>query len=196
MFFSSLSASSAAQSSANQQTTPKAGFRAPKSSDYCSSESARSAVARQESEILRLAEESQHVIISQMLSKLVKKTSTDKCLSHVTELHEGEAEAELSGGEGKASTDADETPTNEPEMMVDTNEEEDEDLEKDELVSPVAGGRREAEESPRDDVVFSLTAKKVFGFYCNTMNGNLNLKNLINFSRPWSKLTNICLMTD
>lgn len=40
---------------------------------YCSQESARSAVARQESEILRLAEESQHVIISQMLNKLVKK---------------------------------------------------------------------------------------------------------------------------
>lgn len=40
--------------------------------DYCSNESTRSAVARQESEILRLAEESQHVIISQMLTKLVK----------------------------------------------------------------------------------------------------------------------------
>ena len=41
--------------------------------DYCTSESARSAVARQESEILRLAEESQHVIISQMLTKLTKR---------------------------------------------------------------------------------------------------------------------------
>jgi len=44
---------------------------------YCSQESARSAVARQESEILRLAEESQHVIISQMLNKLVKKSDFD-----------------------------------------------------------------------------------------------------------------------
>ena len=50
-------------------------FLAGKLSDYCSKESARSVVARQESEILRLAEESQHVIISQMLNKLVKQTS-------------------------------------------------------------------------------------------------------------------------
>ena len=52
---------------------------------YCSSESARSAVARQESEILRLAEESQHVIISQMLNKIVKKSdflSSDTNQSH------------------------------------------------------------------------------------------------------------------
>jgi hypothetical protein len=41
--------------------------------EYCSNESARSIVARQESEILRLAEESQHVIISQLLNNLVKK---------------------------------------------------------------------------------------------------------------------------
>ncbi|RNA34635.1 hypothetical protein BpHYR1_046309 [Brachionus plicatilis] len=40
--------------------------------DYCSNDTARSAVARQESEILRLAEESQHVIISQMLNQIVK----------------------------------------------------------------------------------------------------------------------------
>lgn len=45
--------------------------------DYCTLETTRSAVARQESEILRLAEESQHVIINQMLSKLVKQTSVD-----------------------------------------------------------------------------------------------------------------------
>ena len=45
--------------------------------DYCAVETTRSAVARQESEILRLAEESQHVIINQMLNKLVKQTSVD-----------------------------------------------------------------------------------------------------------------------
>jgi hypothetical protein len=41
-------------------------------SEYCASESVRSAIARQESEMLRLAEESQHVIITQMLNKMVK----------------------------------------------------------------------------------------------------------------------------
>lgn len=44
----------------------------PSLNEYCSNDTARSAVARQESEILRLAEESQHVIISQMLNKIVK----------------------------------------------------------------------------------------------------------------------------
>lgn len=48
-----------------------------KAKDYCALETTRSAVARQESEILRLAEESQHVIINQMLNKLVKQTSVD-----------------------------------------------------------------------------------------------------------------------
>jgi len=46
--------------------------------DYCAIETTRSAVARQESEILRLAEESQHVIINQMLNKLVKQSSIDE----------------------------------------------------------------------------------------------------------------------
>jgi hypothetical protein len=46
--------------------------------DYCAVETTRSAVARQESEILRLAEESQHVIINQMLNKLVKQASIDE----------------------------------------------------------------------------------------------------------------------
>ena len=47
--------------------------------DYRATESARSIVARQESEILRLAEESQHVIISQLLSKLVEdKNNSEK----------------------------------------------------------------------------------------------------------------------
>lgn len=40
--------------------------------EYCSNDTARSAVARQESEILRMAEESQHVIINQMLNQIVK----------------------------------------------------------------------------------------------------------------------------
>ena len=55
-------------------SNPSTGQLVNATKTYCSSESARSAVARQESEILRLAEESQHVIISQMLNKLVKKT--------------------------------------------------------------------------------------------------------------------------
>ena len=46
--------------------------------DYCAVETTRSAVARQDSEILRLAEESQHVIINQMLNKLVKQASIDE----------------------------------------------------------------------------------------------------------------------
>ena len=53
-------------------------FQKPaKTKDYCGIETTKIAVARQESEILRLAEESQHVIINQMLNKLVKQASVD-----------------------------------------------------------------------------------------------------------------------
>jgi hypothetical protein len=38
-------------------------------------EAAKSVIARQESEILRLAEESQHVIISQLANKIVHQSS-------------------------------------------------------------------------------------------------------------------------
>ena len=66
--------------------------------DYCAIETTRSAVARQESEILRLAEESQHVIINQMLSKLVKQPSVDlsngEAVAMVTEAVEEEEEEE------------------------------------------------------------------------------------------------------
>ena len=48
----------------------------PNLKEYCSGESARSIVARQESEILRLAEESQHVIINQLLNNIVKKSDS------------------------------------------------------------------------------------------------------------------------
>lgn len=47
-------------------------------------ETTRSAVARQESEILRLAEESQHVIINHMLNKLVKQSSIDETEIEIT----------------------------------------------------------------------------------------------------------------
>jgi hypothetical protein len=46
-----------------------------KISDYCSADTPRRAIARQESEMLKLAEESQHVIIHQMFNKMQKATS-------------------------------------------------------------------------------------------------------------------------
>ena len=74
------------------QPTPSAASTAAtsinKSSDeYCTKESTRSIVARQESEILRLVEESQHVIISQMLNKIVaQNTSTTPISSSSPEM--------------------------------------------------------------------------------------------------------------
>jgi hypothetical protein len=72
-------------------------FQKPsKIKDYCAIETTRSAVARQESEILRLAEESQHVIINQMLSKLVKQpsvdlTNDDETMAHLDNSEENNA---------------------------------------------------------------------------------------------------------
>ena len=66
---------------------------------YCSSESARSAVARQESEILRLAEESQHVIISQMLNKLVKQSHSSDAITVNNESNENTEKPSINSDE-------------------------------------------------------------------------------------------------
>ena len=61
--------------------------KTPNLNEYCSNDTARSAVARQESEILRLAEESQHVIISQMLNKIVKTEESGFQESREDDIH-------------------------------------------------------------------------------------------------------------
>jgi len=64
-----LNSSAFAFSNLNSQTTKR------QMSDYCSTDTPRRAIAKQESEMLRLAEESQHVIIHQMFNKMQKATS-------------------------------------------------------------------------------------------------------------------------
>lgn len=49
--------------------------------DFTRGQSQRNRVARQESEMLRLAEESQHVIISQLANKIIRTSSAEE--SHI-----------------------------------------------------------------------------------------------------------------
>ncbi|CAF0758756.1 unnamed protein product [Brachionus calyciflorus] len=80
--------------------------------DYCSNDTVRSAVARQESEILRLAEESQHVIISQMLNKIVKSDGSDGLKeSNVKNLIKGDRETPVFNLDSDKSPDLPSSPT-------------------------------------------------------------------------------------
>lgn len=113
--------------------------------DYCTSESARSAVARQESEMLRMAEESQHVIISQMLNKLHKrKTAASGRRRSSTAVVAAVAEAEAA--EEAHTSEVGSTATN-TEIDVVKDEEEEEDVDD-------------------DDAVFTTTETKVNNLKC------------------------------
>ena len=63
-----------------QKDNPFSYLPTREANEYCATETVRSTIARQESEMLLLAEESEHVIYTQMLNKMIKKPGKRKKL--------------------------------------------------------------------------------------------------------------------